>query len=112
MLIGVAKPLNGKRSHFIRLLRFRLQGTLYCCSRPVDAIRLAYQALRLKTKDCYTLVAPPQGQFGSICLTYHASGGCYEACGRRLSHKLLSTADQASLLTYCSQVAAAKEASA
>jgi hypothetical protein len=76
--------------------------------RPTETVVLAYEALHLRVKECYNIQAPPNGQFGPICMTFHGAKTCFANCGKARSHKPLSAVDQEKLLSYCGTIAAAR----
>jgi hypothetical protein len=57
--------------------------------RPVEALKSAFVAIGLNVKECYSMLQPPSGQFGPICLTYHGTGGCFTGCDKARSLKPL-----------------------
>jgi hypothetical protein len=75
--------------------------------RPIQAVVQAFLATGMRIKACYGINPPPNGQYGPICLTFHATDGCFKRCGKVRSHKPLSSADQEKLITYCGACAAA-----
>ena len=66
----------------------------------------AFESLGMRTTAMRELKAPPRGQHGAICPSFHALGYCYSNCRSHASHATLSTADQDLFKRYLSELAA------
>jgi hypothetical protein len=80
--------------------------------RPNQAITTAFEALNLKVRRCYDIVEPVTGQFGLICVAWHATHQCFTGCKKHRSHRMMSDADKTIILQYFKDVKAANSAAA